>query len=102
MEEMVKTAKEFAEKIKDKEFKLSFGITDMNQEERDKIGKEILDLGEEQNKVYENIDKKYEEKINELNDNYKKNPIQNMKWVGDLKEKYISDIDSAIYNFFGN
>ena len=94
--------KEFAEKIKDKEFKLSFGITDMNQEERDKIGKEILDLGEEQNKVYENIDKKYEEKINELNDNYKKNPIQNMKWVGDLKEKYISDIDSAIYNFFGN
>ena len=102
MEEKVKTAKEFAEKIKDKEFKLSFGITDMNQEERDKIGKEILDLGEEQNKVYENIDKKYEEKINELNDNYKKNPIQNMKWVGDLKEKYISDIDSAIYNFFGN
>ena len=102
MEEKVKTAKEFAEKIKDKEFKLSFGITDMNQEERDKIGKEILDLGEEQNKAYENIDKKYEEKINELNDNYKKNPIQNMKWVGDLKEKYISDIDSAIYNFFGN
>lgn len=102
MEEKVKTAKEFAEKIKDKEFKLSFGITDMNQEERDKIGKEILDLGEEQNKVYENIDRKYEEKINELNDNYKKNPIQNMKWVGDLKEKYISDIDSAIYNFFGN
>ena len=102
MEEKVKTAKEFAEKIKDKEFKLSFGITDMNQEERDKIGKEILDLGEEQNKVYENIDKKYEEKINELNDNYKKNPIQNIKWVGDLKEKYISDIDSAIYNFFGN
>ena len=102
MEEKVKTAKEFAEKIKDKEFKLSFGITDMNQEERDKIGKEILDLGEEQNKVYENIDKKYEEKINELNDNYKKNPIQNMKWVGDLKQKYISDIDSAIYNFFGN
>ena len=102
MEEKIKTAKEFAEKIKDKEFKLSFGITDMNQEERDKIGKEILDLGEEQNKVYENIDKKYEEKINELNDNYKKNPIQNMKWVGDLKEKYISDIDSAIYNFFGN
>ena len=102
MEEKVKTAKEFAEKIKDKEFKLSFGITDMNQEERDKIGKEILDLGEEQNKVYENIDKKYEEKINELNDNYKKNPIQNMKWVGDLKEKYISDIDSAIYNLFGN
>ena len=60
MEEKVKTAKEFAEKIKDKEFKLSFGITDMNQEERDKIGKEILDLGEEQNKVYENIDKNNE------------------------------------------
>ena len=42
MEEKVKTAKEFAEKIKDKEFKLSFGITDMNQEERDDRKKKKL------------------------------------------------------------
>ena len=41
LEEKVKTAKEFAEKIKDKEFKLSFEIINMSQEDRDKIGKEI-------------------------------------------------------------
>ena len=102
MEEKIKTAKEFAEKIKDKEFKLSFDNNNMTQEERDKIGKEILELGEEQNKRYEEIDKKYEEKINEVKDTLKKNPIQNMEWTRNLREKYISDIDSTVYNFIGN
>ena len=102
MEEKIKTAKEFAEKIKDKEFKLSFDNNNMTQEERDNIGKEILELGEEQNKRYEDIDKKYEEKINEVKESLKKNPIQNMEWIRNLKEKYISDIDSTIYNFIGN
>ena len=102
LEEKVKTAKEFAEKIKDKEFKLSFDNVNMTQEERDKIGKEILELGEEQNKKYEEIDKKYEEKINELKDSLKKNPIQNMEWIRNLREKYTLDIDSTIYNFIGN
>mgnify|MGYP007069866285 FL=1 len=102
MEEKIKTAKEFAEKIKDKEFKLSFDNNNMTQEERDKIGKEILELGEEQNKRYEDIDKKYEEKINEVKDTLKKNPIQNMEWTRNLREKYISDIDSTVYNFIGN
>ena len=74
----------------------------MSQEDRDKIGKEILELGEEQNKKYEEIDKKYEEKINEVKESLKKNPIQNMEWIRNLKEKYISDIDSTIYNFIGN
>ena len=102
LEEKVKTAKEFAEKIKDKEFKLSFDNANMTQEERDKIGKEILELGEEQNKKYEEIDKKYEEKINEVKDSLKKNPIQNMEWIRNLREKYTLDIDSTIYNFIGN
>ena len=102
MEEKIKTAKEFAEKIKDKEFKLSFDNNNMTQEERDKIGKEILELGEEQNKRYEDIDKKYDEKINEVKDTLKKNPIQNMEWTRNLREKYISDIDSTVYNFIGN
>ena len=102
LEEKVKTAKEFSEKIKDKEFQLSFESSNMNDEERDKIGKEILELGEEQNKKYEEIDKKYEEKINEIKDELKQNPIQNMEWIRNLKEKYISDIDSTIYNFIGN
>ena len=102
LEEKVKTAKEFSEKIKDKEFQLSFESSNMNDEERDKIGKEILELGEEQNKKYEEIDKKYEEKINEIKDELKQNPIQNMEWIRNLREKYISDIDNTIYNFIGN
>ena len=102
LKEKVKKAKEFAEKIKDKEFKLSFDNVNMTQEERDKIGKEILELGEEQNKKYEEIDKKYEEKINEVKDSLKKNPIQNMEWIRNLREKYTLDIDSTIYNFIGN
>ena len=102
LEEKVKTAKEFSEKIKDKEFQLSFESSNMNDEERDKIGKEILELGEEQNKKYEEIDKKYKEKINEIKEELKQNPIQNMEWIRNLREKYISDIDSTIYNFIGN
>ena len=100
--EKVKIAKEFSEKIKDKEFQLSFESVNMNQEDRDKIGKEILELGEEQNKKYDEIDKKYEEKINEIKEELKQNPIQNMEWIRNLREKYISDIDSTIYNFIGN
>ena len=100
--EKVKIAKEFSEKIKDKEFQLSFESVNMNQEDRDKIGKEILELGEEQNKKYDEIDKKYEEKINEIKEELKQNPIQNTEWIRNLREKYISDIDSTIYNFIGN
>ena len=74
----------------------------MTEEERDKIGKEILELGEEQNKKYNEIDKKYEDKINEVKDSLKKNPIQNMEWIRNLREKYSLDIDSTIYNFIGN
>ena len=101
MEEKVNTAKIFAEKIKNKEFQLSFD-SNTEQEERDKIAKEIFLLGEEQNKKYDEIDKKYEEKINEAKEELKGQSIQNMEWIKNLKEKYISDIDSTIYNFIGN
>ena len=101
MEEKINTAKTFAEKIKNKEFQLTFD-SNTDQEDRDKIGKEIYDLGEEQNKIYEEIEKKYEQKINEAKDELKNQSLQNMKWIKNLKEKYISDIDSTIYNFIGN
>ena len=101
MEEKVNTAKIFAEKIKNKEFQLTFDIN-ANPEDRDKIGKEIYELGEEQNKKYDEIEKKYEQKINEAKDELKNQSIQNMEWIKNLKEKYISDIDSTIYNFIGN
>jgi hypothetical protein len=101
MEEKINTAKTFAEKIKNKEFQLTFD-SNTDQEDRDKIGKEIYDLGEEQNKIYEEIEKKYEQKINEVKDELKNQSLQNMEWIKNLKEKYISYIDSTIYNFIGN
>lgn len=101
MEEKINTAKTFAEKIKNKEFQLTFD-SNTDQEDRDKIGKEIYDLGEEQNKIYEEIEKKYEQKINEAKEELKNQSLQNMEWIKNLKEKYISDIDSTIYNFIGN
>ena len=101
MEEKIKTARDFAEKIKNKEFQLTFD-SNAGQEERDKIGKEIFDLGEEQNKKYDEIDKKYDIKINEAKEELKNQSMQNMEWIKNLKEKYISDIDSTIYNFIGN
>ncbi len=101
MEEKVNTAKIFAEKIKNKEFQLTFDIN-TEPEQRNKIGDEITALGEEQNKKYDEIDKKYEQKINEAKEELKNQSIQNMEWIKNLKEKYISDIDSTIYNFIGN
>ncbi len=101
MEEKVNTAKIFAEKIKNKEFQLTFD-SNTEQEERDKISKEIFELGEEQNKKYDEIEKKYEQKIQEAKEELKNQSIQTMEWIKNLKEKYISDIDSVIYNFIGN
>ena len=65
MEEKVNTAREFAEKIKNKEFQLTFD-SNTEPQERDKIGKEIFELGEEQNKRYDEIEKKYEQKLNRI------------------------------------
>ncbi len=101
MEEKINTAKVFSEKIKNKEFQLTFD-SQAGEEERYKISKEISNLGEEQNKIYDEIDKKYEQKINEAKEELKNQSILNMEWIKNLKEKYISDIDSTIYNFIGN
>ena len=101
MEEKINTAKVFSEKIKNKEFQLTFD-SQAGEEERSKISKEISNLGEEQNKIYDEIDKKHEQKINEAKEELKNQSILNMEWIKNLKEKYISDIDSTIYNFIGN
>ena len=48
--------------------------------------------------ILDNINSKSELMPSLTNYNYK----QNMEWIRNLKEKYISDIDSTIYNFIGN
>ena len=97
----IKTALDFAEKIKDNEFKLTFDET-LDQNTKDEIGKKILELGEEQKKAEKEIDEKYKTKIDELKEEFKNQNIHNSEWVKNLKEKYSSDNDTSIYNYIGN
>ena len=99
--EKIKNALDYAAKIKDNEFKLTFDET-LDQNTKDEIGKKILELGEEQKKAEKDIDEKYKNKIEELKDEFKNQNIHNFEWIKNLKEKYSSDIDSSIYNFIGN
>ena len=99
--EKIKNALDYAAKIKDNEFKLTFDET-LDQNTKDEIGKKILELGEEQKKAEKDIDEKYRNKIEELKDEFKKQNIHNFEWIKNLKEKYSSDIDTSIYNYIGN
>ena len=99
--EKIKNALDYAAKIKDNEFKLTFDET-LDQNAKDEIGKKILELGEEQKKTEKVIDEKYKNKIEELKEEFKNQNIHNIDWVKNLKEKYSSDIDTSIYNYIGN
>ena len=99
--EKIKNALDYAAKIKDNEFKLTFDET-LDQNTKDEIGKKILELGEEQKKAEKDIDEKYRNKIEELKDEFKNQNIHNFEWIKNLKEKYSSDIDTSIYNYIGN
>ena len=99
--EKLKNALDFAEKIKDNEFKITFD-ENLNQDQKDEIGKKIIELGEEQKKAENDIEEKYKNKIEELKEEFRNKNIHSLEWVKNLKEKYSSDIDSSIYNFIGN
>jgi len=99
--EKIKNALDYATKIKDNEFKLTFDET-LDQNAKDEIGKKILELGEEQKKTEKVIDEKYKNKIEELKEEFKNQNIHNLEWIKNLKEKYSSDIDTSIYNYIGN
>ena len=99
--EKLQNSLDYAAKIKDNEFKLTFD-EDLDQNAKDAIGKKIMELGEEQKKAEKEIDEKYKNKIAELKEEFKNQNIHNLDWVKNLKEKYSSDIDSSIYNFIGN
>ena len=99
--EKIKNALDYAAKIKDNEFKLTFDET-LDQNAKDEIGKKNLELGEEQKKTEKVIDEKYKNKIEELKEEFKNQNIHNLEWIKNLKEKYSSDIDTSIYNYIGN
>ena len=99
--EKLKNALDFAGKIKDYEFKLTFD-ENLDQDQKDEIGKKILELGEEQKKAEKDIEERFKNKIGQLKEEFKNQNILSFDWVKSLKEKYSSDIDSSIYNFIGN
>ena len=99
--EKLKNALDYAAKIKDYEFKLTFD-ENLDQEQKDSIGKKIIELGEEQKKTEKEIEEKFKNKIGQLKDEFRNQNIHSFEWVKNLKEKYSSDIDSSIYNFIGN
>ena len=99
--EKLKNALDYAAKTKDCEFKLTFD-ENLNQAQKDEIGKKIIELGEEQKKAENDIEEKYKNKINQLKEEFRNQNIHNFEWVKNLREKYSSDIDSSIYNFIGN
>ncbi len=99
--EKLQNSLDYAAKIKDNEFKLTFD-EELDQNAKDEIGKKIMELGEEQKKAEKEIDEKYKNKIAELKEEFKNQNLHNFDWVKNLKEKYSSDIDSSIYNFIGN
>ena len=99
--EKLKNALDYAAKIKDNEFKMTFD-ENLDQNQKDEIGKKILELGEEQKKAEKDIDEKYKNKIEQLKEEFKSQNIHSFEWVKNLKEKYSSDIDSSIYNYIGN
>ena len=99
--EKLKNALDYAGKIKDYEFKLTFD-ENLDQNQKDEIGKKILELGEEQKNVEKDIEEKFKNKIGQLKEEFRNQNIHNFEWVKNLKEKYSSDIDSSIYNFIGN
>ena len=99
--EKLKNALDYAAKIKDYEFKLTFD-ENLDQEQKDNIGKKIVELGEEQKKSEKEIEEKYKNKIGQLKEEFRNQNIHSFEWVKNLKEKYSSDIDSSIYNFIGN
>ena len=99
--EKLKNALDYAAKIKDNEFKMTFD-ENLDQNEKDELGKKILELGEEQKKEENDIDEKYKNKIEQLKEEFRNQNIHSFEWVKNLKEKYSSDIDSSIYNYIGN
>ena len=85
--EKLKNVLDYAAKIKDNEFKMTFD-ENLDQNQKDELGKNIIELGE-QKKDAKDIDEKYKNKIEELKEDFKNQNIHSFEWVKNLIEKYI-------------
>ena len=62
----------------------------------------IYQLGIEENDKKISIEKKYKEKLNKLKKDMKDKTINNFDWIRKFKEKYVSDIEETLLNYYQN
>ena len=67
-----------------------------------KFGDVIYQLGIEENEKKNSIEKKYKEKLNKLKKDMKDKTINNFDWIRKFKEKYVSDIEETLLNYYQN
>ena len=99
--ELTEICEKYASLIKENECKLTLPEND-TIEEKKKIGDVIYQLGIEENEKKNSIEKKYKEKLNKLKKDMKDKTINNFDWIRKFKEKYVSDIEETLLNYYQN
>ncbi len=99
--ELTEICEKYARLIKENECKLTLPEND-TIEEKTKIGDVIYQLGIEENEKKISIEKKYKEKLNKLKKDMKDKTINNFDWIRKFKEKYVSDIEETLLNYYQN
>ena len=99
--ELTEICEKYASLIKENECKLTLPEND-TIEEKKKIGDVIYQLGIEENEKKNSIEKKFKEKLNKLKKDMKDKTINNFDWIRKFKEKYVSDIEETLLNYYQN
>ena len=99
--ELTEICEKYARLIKENECKLTLPEND-TIEEKTKIGDVIYQLGIEENDKKISIEKKYKEKLNKLKKDMKDKTFNNFDWIRKFKEKYVSDIEETLLNYYHN
>ena len=99
--ELTEICEKYASLIKENECKLTLPEND-TIEEKKKFGDVIYQLGIEENEKKNSIEKKYKEKLNKLKKDMKDKTINNFDWIRKFKEKYVSDIEETLLNYYQN
>ena len=99
--ELTEICEKYASLIKENECKLTLPEND-TIEEKKKIGDVIYQLGIEENDKKISIEKKYKEKLNKLKKDMKDKTFNNFDWIRKFKEKYVSDIEETLLNYYHN
>ena len=99
--ELTEICEKYARLIKENECKLTLPENDTIKKKK-KIGDVIYQLGIEENDKKISIEKKYKEKLNKLKKDMKDKTFNNFDWIRKFKEKYVSDIEETLLNYYHN